>query len=103
VLELAPTKLTNKSYFMQKIAVVIPKYGLVGGAEQFASELTGRLSDQPGYNFHVFANQWQSAHADINFHHVPIVSFPKFLTTLSFAYFTCRQLSADRFSLERQY
>lgn len=84
---------------MQKIAVVIPKYGLVGGAEQFASELTSRLSDQPGYNFHVFANQWQSAHAGINFHHVSIVSFPKFLTTISFAYFTRRQLSADRFSL----
>jgi UDP-glucose:(heptosyl)LPS alpha-1,3-glucosyltransferase len=84
---------------MQKIAVVIPKYGLVGGAEQFASELTSRLSDQPGYNFHVFANRWQSAHAGINFHHVSIVSFPKFLTTISFAYFTRRQLSADRFSL----
>jgi UDP-glucose:(heptosyl)LPS alpha-1,3-glucosyltransferase len=84
---------------MQKIAVVIPKYGLVGGAEQFASELTSRLSDQPGYNFHVFANRWQGAHAGINFHHVSIVSFPKFLTTISFAYFTRRQLSVDRFSL----
>ena len=84
---------------MQKIAVVIPKYGLVGGAEQFASELTSRLSDQPGYNFHVFANRWQGVHAGINFHHVSIVSFPKFLTTISFAYFTRRQLSADRFSL----
>ena len=84
---------------MQKIAVVIPKYGLVGGAEQFASELTERLSDQPGYNFHVFANRWQSAHTGIHFHHVPIVSFPKLLTTISFAYFTRRQLSADKFSL----
>ena len=84
---------------MQKIAVVIPKYGLVGGAEQFASELTERLSDQPGYNFHVFANRWLSDRAGINFHHIPIVSFPKFLTTISFAYFTRRQLSADKFSL----
>jgi UDP-glucose:(heptosyl)LPS alpha-1,3-glucosyltransferase len=84
---------------MQKIAVVIPKYGLVGGAEQFASELTGRLADQPGYNFHVFANRWQGPRAGINFHHVSIVSFPKFLTTISFACFTRRQLSADSFSL----
>ena len=84
---------------MQKIAVVIPKYGLVGGAEQFASELTGRLADQSGYNFHIFANRWQEDHGGINFHHVPIISFPKFLTTISFAYFTRRQLSADRFSL----
>ncbi len=84
---------------MQKIAVVIPKYGLVGGAEQFASELTGRLADQSGYNFDVFANRWHGNHAGVNFHHVPIVSFPKFLTTISFAYFTRRQLSADSFSL----
>jgi UDP-glucose:(heptosyl)LPS alpha-1,3-glucosyltransferase len=84
---------------MQKIAVVIPKYGLVGGAEQFASELTSRLSGQYGYNFDVFANRWLSDRAGINFHHIPIVSFPKFLTTISFAYFTRRQLSANRFSL----
>lgn len=84
---------------MQKVAVVIPKYGLVGGAEQFASELTERLSHHPGFNFHVFANRWQGQHADIDFHHVPILSFPKFLTTLSFAYFTRRQISAGGFSL----
>ncbi|MEI6609311.1 MAG: glycosyltransferase family 4 protein [Deltaproteobacteria bacterium] len=84
---------------MVKIAVVIPKYGLVGGAEQFASELTGRLAEHTGYNFHVFANRWQGDYAGINFHHVPILALPKFLTTLSFAYFTGRQLSADSFSL----
>jgi len=84
---------------MKKIAVVIPKYGLVGGAEQFASELTSRLADQHGYNFHVFANRWQGASAGINFHHVPIVSFPKFLTTLSFAYFAGQKISRGNFSL----
>jgi UDP-glucose:(heptosyl)LPS alpha-1,3-glucosyltransferase len=84
---------------MQKIAVVIPKYGLVGGAEQFASELTKRLSSQAGYDFHVFANRWQNMSNGINFHSVPIISFPKFLTTISFAYFTRRQLSKDNFSL----
>jgi UDP-glucose:(heptosyl)LPS alpha-1,3-glucosyltransferase len=84
---------------MKKIAVVIPKYGLVGGAEQFASELTGRITDQHGYNFHVFANRWQGASAGINFHHVPIVSFPKFLTTLSFAYFACQKVRRGNFSL----
>jgi len=84
---------------MKKIAVIIPKYGLVGGAEQFASELTGRLSDQPSYNFHVFANRWQGASAGVNFHHVPIVSFPKFLTTLSFAYFAGQKVRRGDFSL----
>ena len=34
------------SGFMHKIAVVVPKYGLLGGAEQFVAELTGRLADQ---------------------------------------------------------
>jgi hypothetical protein len=29
---------------MGKIAVVIPKFGLVGGAENFASELTTRIA-----------------------------------------------------------
>jgi len=45
---------------MHKIAVVIPKYGLTGGAEQFASELTGRLSLSTSYHFHVYANQWKN-------------------------------------------
>ncbi|KFZ44840.1 hypothetical protein KD27_03275 [Smithella sp. D17] len=84
---------------MQKIAVVIPKYGLVGGAEQFASELTGRLADQSGYDFHVLANRWQAGTPDIKFHKIPIITFPKYLTTLSFAYFTRRQINRNNFSL----
>jgi UDP-glucose:(heptosyl)LPS alpha-1,3-glucosyltransferase len=84
---------------MQKIAVVIPKYGLVGGAEQFASELTGRLADQSGYDFHVLANRWQAGATDIKFHKIPIITFPKYLTTLSFAYFTQRRLNRNNFSL----
>jgi len=84
---------------MQKIAVVIPKYGLVGGAEQFASELTGRLANQAGYDFHVLANRWQAGATDIKFHKIPIITFPKYLTTLSFAYFTQRRLNRNNFSL----
>src|SRR4030043_1569609 len=86
-------------FIMQNIAVVIPKYGLVGGAEQFASELTEKLSGQTGYNYHVFANRWQTSAASIIFHKVPIVSFPKFLTTISFAYFVRRKLAAGNFTL----
>jgi UDP-glucose:(heptosyl)LPS alpha-1,3-glucosyltransferase len=84
---------------MHKIAVVIPKYGSVGGAEQFVSELTERLSVHKEYEFHVFANRWQTSSASIIFHKVPIVSFPKFLTTISFAYFVRRQLQENIFSL----
>lgn len=86
-------------YFMQKVAVVIPKYGLVGGAEQFVSELTGRLSSSGNYQFHVFANRWQSNSHAIQFHKNPIISFPKFLTTISFAYFVRRRINRDNFSL----
>ncbi len=84
---------------MRNIAVVIPKYGLVGGAEQFASELTQRLCARSENNFHVFANRWQTPSTAVKFHRVPIISFPKFLTTISFAYFIRRQLRENIFSL----
>jgi UDP-glucose:(heptosyl)LPS alpha-1,3-glucosyltransferase len=84
---------------MQKIAVVIPKYGLLGGAEQFVAELTDRLVTSTGYDFHVYANRWEQSALPLTFHRVPIFSFPKFLTTLSFAYFTQRRISRDNFSL----
>ena len=45
----------------KKIAVVIPKFGLVGGAENFASELTTRIASDPRYDVHVFANRWSEA------------------------------------------
>lgn len=79
--------------------MVIPKYGLVGGAEQFASELTQRLCAYNEHQYHVFANRWQASSAAIKFHRVPIISFPKFLTTISFAYFIRRQLRENIFSL----
>ncbi len=86
-------------YFMQKIAVVIPKYGLIGGAEQFVAELTCRLITSVGSDFHVYANRWEKSAAPITFHQVPIISFPKFLTTLSFAHFAKNQIKRDNISL----
>jgi UDP-glucose:(heptosyl)LPS alpha-1,3-glucosyltransferase len=84
---------------MRKIAVVIPKFGLVGGAEQFASELSEKLSSGHQDTFHVFANHWQSNSQAFQFHKIPIISFPKFLTTISFAWFVQRQLQRNNFSL----
>jgi UDP-glucose:(heptosyl)LPS alpha-1,3-glucosyltransferase len=84
---------------MHKIAVIIPKYGLIGGAEQFASELTGRLVSSTGYNYHVYANRWQNSAVPITFHRARIISFPKFLTTPSFAYFAGRKINHGHFSL----
>ena len=43
-----------------KIAVVIPKYGLLGGAENFVFQLTERLAAREGIEIHVFANQWMN-------------------------------------------
>ena len=84
---------------MHKVAVIIPKYGLTGGAEQFASELTGRLVSSTGYDFHVYANRWQESVHPITFQKLPIISFPKFLTTPSFAYFAGREINRGNFSL----
>jgi len=84
---------------MRKIAVVIPKFGLVGGAEQFASELSEKLSSGHQETLHVFANHWQSNSHVLKFHKIPIISFPKFLTTISFAWFVQRQIQRNNFSL----
>ena len=84
---------------MHKVAVVIPKYGLLGGAEQFVVELTNRLAYQTDFDFHVLANRWQTSSSTTKFHKIPIISFPKFLTTLSFAYFVQRQINRNNFSL----
>ena len=83
----------------KKIAVVIPKYSLVGGAERFAFELTERLSHNEKYDFHVFANRWQSDSGRITFHKISIIRFPRFLTTISFAYFANRKISKMNFDL----
>ena len=83
----------------KKIAVVIPQYGLVGGAERFAYELTKRLSRNAKYDFHVFTNRWEVTSDRVTFHQVPIIKFPKFLTTVSFAYFANRKFSKKNFDL----
>ncbi len=86
-----------------RIAVVVPKYGLVGGAEGFAAALTERLSlDNPAFEIHVFANRWQQdteTAERIFFHHVPIISFPRFLKTISFAFFAERAIAKIGFDV----
>ncbi|OQY15588.1 MAG: hypothetical protein B6I32_06655 [Desulfobacterium sp. 4572_20] len=84
-----------------KIAVVIPKYGLVGGAESFAFELTERLAVRNGFEIHVFANQWSMGNAPITFHKVPIIPFPRFLRHISFAYFSNKRIRPKDYDLVR--
>lgn len=70
----------------KKIAVVVPKYGLVGGGERFASEVTERLARNENFEIHVFANRWVAGSKRIRFHKIPIVRFPRFLGPLVFAW-----------------
>jgi UDP-glucose:(heptosyl)LPS alpha-1,3-glucosyltransferase len=48
---------------------------------------------------HVFANKWQKTSGHITFHGVPVITFPKFLTTVSFAYFAGYKISKMNFDL----
>ncbi len=82
-----------------KIAVVVPKYGLVGGGEKFALELTERIASNHRYDVHVFANKWRPQSDHITFHKIPVISFPKFLTTISFAWFANRKIAKMNFDL----
>ncbi|MFA5181864.1 MAG: glycosyltransferase family 4 protein [Syntrophales bacterium] len=82
----------------ENIAVVIPKYGLVGGAEGAAAALTEQLALDPALEIHVFANRWQAWSDRVFFHHVPVIRFPRFLTTISFACFA--QKAIDRAGMD---
>ena len=82
-----------------KIAVVVPKYGLIGGGERFVLELTERIALNHRYDVHVFANKWRPQSDRITFHKIPVISFPKFLTTISFAWFANRKIAKMNFDI----
>ncbi len=84
---------------IKKIAIVVPKYGLTGGGEQFASEITERLARNENFEIHVFANKWIARSSRITFHKVPIIQFPRFLRPLSFAWFASRMIDRINFDL----
>lgn len=78
-----------------KLAVVIPKYGLVGGAEGFAYEVTERLAAREGFEVHVFCNRHRPGRAPVTFHKIPILPFPRFMRQISFAYFADRLIRRE--------
>ena len=84
---------------VKRIAVVIPKYGRVGGAERFAFELTERLARDGRYEMHVFANRWVAGPGPVAFHKVPVVRFPRFLRQVGFAWFVGRAVERGGFDL----
>ena len=75
-----------------KIAVVIPRYGLIGGAETVVFELTERLAGFEDFEIHVFANRWRCGQAPVTFHRVPVIGFPRWLGPVSFALFARRRI-----------
>jgi UDP-glucose:(heptosyl)LPS alpha-1,3-glucosyltransferase len=82
-----------------KIAVVIPKYGFVGGAESFAYQVTERLAERNDFDIHVFANKWLPGRAPIKFHNIPKITFPRFLRQISFAYFSKMRIRPHDFDI----
>ncbi|MBI5342810.1 MAG: glycosyltransferase family 4 protein [Deltaproteobacteria bacterium] len=78
---------------------MIPKYGLIGGGERFAAELTERLARKGKYEFHVFANRWSSRCEEIVFHKIPAIRFPRFLRPIGFAWFADRMAAEGKFDL----
>ena len=91
---------TTSSSAPRKIAVVVPKYGLAGGAEQFAAALTERLAGSTPYEFHVFAHQWRSqSGSPVLFHRLPERRWPRFIRPWAFAKAVERALRKDHFDL----
>jgi UDP-glucose:(heptosyl)LPS alpha-1,3-glucosyltransferase len=82
-----------------KIAIVIPKYGLLGGAEGFAYEITERLARHDEFEIHVFANKWRRGMSPITFHKVPQLPFPRFMRPINFAYLSKRRILPEDYDL----
>jgi len=83
-----------------KIAVVVPKYGLVGGAERFTAEVTSRMAAASDYEFHIFAHQWVAPDdSRVTFHRIPRRPFPRSLRPWAFARHVARALESGNFDL----
>jgi UDP-glucose:(heptosyl)LPS alpha-1,3-glucosyltransferase len=79
------------------IAVVIPRYGRIGGAENMAFQLCERLAAM--FDIHVFARKWDQGSSLVTFHKVPMIHFPRWLQPLSFAGFAQQKISTMAFDL----
>jgi UDP-glucose:(heptosyl)LPS alpha-1,3-glucosyltransferase len=82
-----------------RVAVVVPKYGTVGGGERFVYELTERLARDGRYEMHVFANRWVPGPGPVVFHKIPRVPFPRFPRQALFARFAGREVEKGGFDL----
>lgn len=83
---------------MNEIAVVIPRFALVGGAERFACRLTEEMIPL-GYRFHVLAHRWKKEDYPVTFHRTGYLPFPRFLITPSFAWNVAKRVKKGDFDL----
>jgi len=84
----------------KKVAVVIPKYGLLGGAERLVYELTERLARTTDHEFTVFANRWKAApDSRVVFRKIPRFPLSRSLRPLLFAWMVQRAVRTGRFDL----
>ena len=81
------------------VAVVIPQYGRIGGAENMAFQLCERLAAMPEFDIHVFARKWDCGPSLVTFHKVPMIHFPRWLQPISFAGFAQRTIDNMAFDL----
>lgn len=79
------------------IAVVIPQYGRIGGAENMAFQLCERLADM--FDIHVFARKWDAGSSLVTFHKIPMIHFPRWLQPISFAGFARQKITGMAFDL----
>ncbi len=82
-----------------KVAVVIPKYGLVGGAENFVFEVTERLAGFREFEIHVLAEKWRQEEAAITFHKLNLMKFPRFMEPISFAQSAEKIIKSQNFDI----
>lgn len=82
-----------------KIAVVIQRYGLIGGSEGFAYELTERLARREGVEVHVYANHWRQNESPVHLHRIPPLFLPAFLKPIGFASLSKRFTSSEHYDI----
>jgi len=82
-----------------RVAVVAPKYGMVGGIERFVMELTERIACYPDFSIHVIANEWKSVSDRVTFHKFPIITFPRFFRPISAALSIQQIIAKNKYDL----
>lgn len=82
-----------------RVAVIVRKYGTVGGGEKFVYELTERLARGGRFEIHVFANRWVPGLGPVVFHKIPRAPFPRFPRQAVFAWLAGREVEKGGFDL----